>query len=53
MKTAILALASASTAAAHATFQQLWVNGEDVADTCVRAPVRPLPSPPAPRHVLH
>ena len=42
MKTAILALASASTVAAHATFQQLWVNGEDLADTCVRAPVRPL-----------
>lgn len=48
MKTAILALASASTVAAHATFQQLWVNGEDLADTCVRAPVRPFPSFPSP-----
>ena len=43
MKSAILALATASTAAAHATFQQLWVAGEDLADTCVRAPVRPSP----------
>ncbi|KAL2110054.1 hypothetical protein VUR80DRAFT_1661 [Thermomyces stellatus] len=43
MKSAIVALASASTAAAHATFQQLWVNGEDLADTCVRAPASNSP----------
>lgn len=31
-------LAVASTASAHATFQQLWVNGVDQAGTCVRKP---------------
>ncbi|KAI5807575.1 glycosyl hydrolase family 61-domain-containing protein [Peziza echinospora] len=31
-------LAAASTASAHATFQQLWVNGVDKVGTCVRKP---------------
>lgn len=58
MKAAILALASASTVAAHATFQDLWVNGEDQADACVRAPVRILPRrdsmsrPPTLAHIV-
>lgn len=50
MKSAIVALVSASTAAAHATFQQLIVNGEDLGDTCVRAPVRLGPPSFAPPH---
>ncbi|KAH7305876.1 glycoside hydrolase family 61 protein [Stachybotrys elegans] len=38
MKYALTLLASASLAFGHATFQQLWVNGADQADTCVRRP---------------
>ena len=45
---ALTASALASTALGHATFQQLWVDGEDQADACVRAPVRRVPDlPPA------
>jgi len=36
-------LAAASTASAHATFQQLWVNGVDKAGTCVRTPLSNSP----------
>ncbi|KAF8661423.1 hypothetical protein AX16_001341 [Volvariella volvacea WC 439] len=36
-------LASATTINAHATFQQLWVNGVDQAGTCVRAPASNSP----------
>lgn len=48
MKTSALAIAlSASAVSAHSTFQQIWVAGEDLAGTCVRAPVRfPLPRTP-------
>lgn len=55
MKSTIaLALASASTVAAHATFQQLWINGVDQDNSCVRMPVSFLSdtdmiSPHAPR----
>ncbi|KAF8653235.1 hypothetical protein AX16_004064 [Volvariella volvacea WC 439] len=35
---AALLLSSAITASAHATFQQLWVNGVDQGGVCVRAP---------------
>ncbi|EUC60768.1 glycoside hydrolase family 61 protein [Rhizoctonia solani AG-3 Rhs1AP] len=34
----LAALAAASTAHAHATFQYLWVDGVDQGNTCVRAP---------------
>ena len=38
MKSTIALLASASLAMGHATFQQLWVDGVDQADSCVRRP---------------
>lgn len=40
MKSAILAIvaASASRVAAHAIFQDLWINGVDQGETCVRMP---------------
>lgn len=44
MKTVSVALtasALATTVFGHATFQDLWVDGEDEVDTCVRAPVCP------------
>jgi len=31
-------LSSAATVAGHATFQQLWVNGEDMESSCIRMP---------------
>ncbi|KDN41024.1 hypothetical protein RSAG8_07730, partial [Rhizoctonia solani AG-8 WAC10335] len=39
----IAALAAASTAHAHATFQYLWVNGVDKGSTCVRPPLNNSP----------
>ncbi|CAE6431272.1 unnamed protein product [Rhizoctonia solani] len=39
----ISALAVASTAHAHATFQYLWVDGVDQGNTCVRAPANNSP----------
>lgn len=41
MRSALLALAAALSATqvkAHATFQELWVNGVDQGQTCVRLP---------------
>lgn len=41
MKSAVFALVaalSASRVAAHATFQDLWINGVDQGETCVRLP---------------
>lgn len=41
MRSTFIALAaalSASHVAAHATFQDLWVNGVDFGETCVRMP---------------
>jgi cellulase len=45
MKTylAVLAALAAQQAAAHATFQQLWVNGVDKGSTCARLPVSNSP----------
>jgi cellulase len=46
MKTATalaLAASMANMAAAHATFQQLWVNGKDLESTCVRMPASNSP----------
>ncbi|CAE6452898.1 unnamed protein product [Rhizoctonia solani] len=39
----LAALAAASTAHAHATFQYLWVDGVDQGNTCVRAPANNSP----------
>lgn len=36
-------LAAAASVSAHATFQQLWVNGVDQGSTCVRTPVSNSP----------
>ncbi|KAI1143137.1 glycoside hydrolase family 61 protein [Hypoxylon sp. FL0543] len=42
--TAALAISAlAATAAGHATFQELWVNGEDEASTCARLPANNNP----------
>ncbi|CAE7155139.1 unnamed protein product [Rhizoctonia solani] len=41
--TIIAALAVASTAHAHATFQQLWVDGADQGSKCVRTPANNSP----------
>jgi lytic cellulose monooxygenase (C1-hydroxylating) len=38
MKQFLAILAAASTVAAHATFQELWVDGVDKAASCVRTP---------------
>jgi len=39
---ALAALSSAAAVAGHATFQQLWINGEDHESSCIRMPVRIL-----------
>lgn len=36
MKAALVLLAAAATASAHATWQELWVGTEDEAGSCVR-----------------
>ena len=38
MKSIIFSLLAAQQVAGHALFQQLWVNGVDKKDTCVRMP---------------
>lgn len=38
MKSFITTLAMATSVLGHATFQQLWVNGEDQGTTCARLP---------------
>ncbi|KAI9155714.1 putative ent-kaurene oxidase [Paramyrothecium foliicola] len=43
MKSVLAILAGASLAASHATFQQLWVDGVDQADSCVRRPASNSP----------
>ena len=41
--TALGILASATSVIAHALWQEMWVNGEDQAGTCVRLP--PITNP--------
>ncbi|KAK7687289.1 hypothetical protein QCA50_009794 [Cerrena zonata] len=43
LSTLFVALLGAASASAHATFQELWVNGVDKVGTCVRTPASNSP----------